>query len=329
MAIDFKNRSATGAGAGAGTAAAPARTPQRGAAPAAGAVVSLNPDSFISTGLINDTDVEILEASFVEWDYDGKSERGPSLFLRLTLHPLDPQVVEQFGEEVLQYYSAGDLSRFQPSPDGKSVVQVGGASAMSNSTNMAEFLRSLISSGLPSDQLTGSSSVLEGMTCHVIRVPQQKRAGLAAREGQTDRVPEILVVDKIISMRGEARPVAGGKALYKGVAAQAPVKGLAKAAAPASRNVPVPTAAAARANGETGAAGGDPTEQAVQILQAMLAENNGSLPKPMLAAKSFKHVSRNPNRQDIIDLFKNDEFLEMGNAEGWWAFDGTTIQGAA
>src|ERR1039458_2913544 len=168
--------------------------------------LSLRPSSFSQGGgLIDDVDVEISRARFVEYDFEGKIEGGAaSLCLLLQLKDAD-------GTEHAQYYSAGNLTYFVPSEDPKNqdlngitIVKVGDKDNLNGGTNCAIMLNSLVQAGFPEDKLdAGDVRVLEGLNGHVNRVPQPKRTGLAKREGQRD--PMVLIFTKIISLPGEAK----------------------------------------------------------------------------------------------------------------------------
>src|ERR1700751_881162 len=106
---------------------------------------SLRPSTFSQGGgLIDDVDAEISRARFVLYDFEGKSDRGNSLCLCLSLRESD-------GTDHIQYYSAGDTQYFMPSEDPKNddlngitFVAVGEKQVLNGSTNTALFLNSLV-----------------------------------------------------------------------------------------------------------------------------------------------------------------------------------------
>lgn len=307
MGISFGNKgkpAAGGRGAGAATAAAPARI-KAGAPKAASA--SLLPEDWVSGGLLNDVDVTIKDCTFVDdWTYNG-AVADPVLALAVTF-------VTEDGTETVQHYSAGDLARWVPSQDGKSIepAENSTAKALNNNTNCAAFIGSLMDAGFPKKLVASNSvAVFEGTSVHVNRVPQAKRSGLAEPGDGKNR--DVLVVTKINAMPGET------------VADAPKPNGGARAAAPATRT-PAPRAAATQVATEEVEAGDAVLESAVEAVASVLADRNGSVEVKILPLAIIKHLTGNPNKAEIIALIKNPDFL---GAEGVpWSYDGTSLAAA-
>lgn len=267
--------------------------------PAGGNVISLRPSDQQQGGLLDDVDVTFTDVNFVEYDYGG-SISTPVLALHATL--LDGE-----GKANEQYWSAGDLSRFQPSEDGLSIVAVGASKGLNNNTNAAALLRSVVDAGFPEDKFgDGSVDVLEGLVAHVNRVAQPKRAGIqTGADKKFD--PTVLVVTKVVKLPWE-------KGSPKGAATPKTAGTAGKTAAS--------TAAASPSEGDS-----DLTTEAAETLVLVLGENNGSIPKAKLAGKLFKPLMKNANRGELLKLLTDDEFLANG-AEYGWEYDGETITAA-
>jgi|SRR5882757_4353334 len=273
------------------------------AADFSGQAASLNPDDFTQGGLLDDMDVTFLECRFTEWDYNGTADK-PALCLLVTME-YDDQGEAKTQE---QYYSAGDLSRFIPSEDGKRAISVAGARGLNSNTNAALLLKSVIEQGFPVANFgDGDVSAMDGMQCHINRVPQPKRGGAIQNVNSQGFEKTVAIVTKINLLPGETAPVKGKAAPpvnKAGLAKPGAGRGIARQA-PA---VEAPD---------------DLSDEAAGILTQVLADKNGSVKKASVAGASFKHLAGNENRSGILQLLADPEFLAR-NDYGW-EFDGTTI----
>ena len=155
--------------------------------------VSLNPDTFTAGGAgLNDVNATFIKNRFVQCELQAEGEKTT----------------------VLQYFSAGDLKRFQPSEDGRQLEKVGSAETLNNNTNFNTLIKSIRDAGFPSDKLDTEDQgigALDGLYAHVIQIPQQKRAGLeGSKDGKT-----VMVVDKIIKLPWENTTATGAVAKTK------------------------------------------------------------------------------------------------------------------
>lgn len=250
--------------------------------------MSLNPETFLEGGgLVDDVDVIIKDSKFTMWDYNGKIA-NPAPALCLTME------VEE--EEVQQYYSMGSSKDWLPSEDGTQLFSVGTATAIRKTSNGGIFLTSLIDAGFPVEDLGDDISVLNGLQAHMIRVPAPKRSGL--KQGEKKYEQTILVVSEIISMPGEKKKPAG-----------APKSKSKTASRPKSK-----PKAAPKDEGDVG----DKANMAILTI----LEEEGTVTKKDLPGKLFQTLKSDPDRNAIIKLAFDDEFL--GN--GPWTFeDGTLI----
>ncbi|MGE5156400.1 MAG: hypothetical protein ACM3JP_02765 [Betaproteobacteria bacterium] len=259
------------------------------------AVASMNPDNFVSGGLMDDFDGTIEKARFVPWDYDGKIDHEV-LAVALTIKPDDADA------PFVQHYSAGDMTGFAPSMDGENPVnlegegeeregiyalRVGKQNELRSSTNWAHFLEALVAAGFDRAKMTPSLEFMEGLNCHFNRVPQKKRSGIqvTTREDGRARANDVLVITKI----NEAAPAAA--------------KTGAKAAKPA----------AAKA-----AATDDGVEDLLTgVIVDALGENEGQIAKSKLVGLILKAIS-GADRARAIKLANDVKWLSASDV---WVFD--------
>lgn len=139
------------------------------------------------------------------------------------------------GAETVQNYSVGDPKKWQPSEDGKTLVNVAGNpdEHLSTSSNFYVLIDNLINAGFPENKLldSGDISVLDGLYAFHIGVPEPKRAGLAGAEPRADgRERVISVPSKILRLpwegkgKGKATPITTGKPAAKGASKATMVK---------------------------------------------------------------------------------------------------------
>lgn len=237
--------------------------------------VSLNPDDFVAGGLIDDVTATWKTARFAMFDYGGKSTGGPAPCLKLEL------VGDDGTEYDPQYYSVGNAKDWEPSPDGKTLIPVGNATALRQSTNASILFQSLVNAQFPKDKISDDVSMFDGLVCHMIQVAAPKRAGLEPTPRADGRVFEktLLVVDKIIKLPWEKT---------KGKAAGGGGKAAAKVDTPAADN--------AELEGEAVAA-------VLELLQ------DGEIPRKNLPVKIMQVRAKHPQRNAILALFYSDVFL--------------------
>src|SRR5258708_928208 len=149
---------------------------------------------FATRTLIDDIDVEIADAAFVSWDYNGNIDHE--------VLALGIQYTDDNGKQYDQYYSAGELTFFVPSDDGGMAVPVADKQMLSDSTNAAKFLLSLLECGFPEEILAaGNVKALVGMKLHVKQQAQPVRQGLIRGGKNADRPPHVLLCSAIIDRK--------------------------------------------------------------------------------------------------------------------------------
>jgi hypothetical protein len=262
--------------------------------------ISLRPSSFTAGGgLIDDADVEITKARFVQYDFEGKSENGPSLCLMLVLADTEKN-------DHVQYFSAGNLAYFVPSEDPKNpdlngitIVKVGDKESLNGGTNTAIMLNSLVQAGFPEDKMdAGDVRVLEGLVGHVNRVPQPKRSNIAKKEGQRD--PMVLVFTKILSMPGEQKKGAAAKTTAAAKSASA-------------------TATTASTNGSDELV----EELTGELIGLFAAKGVSELKKVEISKGLFGTIDKtNPNKNKLISMAAKDDVLK--SLEGF-SYNGSVL----
>jgi hypothetical protein len=267
---------------------------------------SLNPETFIEgSGLIDDVDVTLISNKFALFDYNGTVTPGsPSLLVKMQ---------DDEGNEYDQYYSMGSAKDWMPSEDGSQLLAVGSATSIRISSNGGILLKSLVDAGFPVDKLGDDITILDGTVVHVIRVPAPQRPGVKMTDKQKEREEKygpatILVVSEIRTLpwdkktpkgapKAAAKPV--GKPTTKPVAAKTTVK-----AAPA----PEPEEEVSELS-----------EKAINAVMEILA--NGPAAKKELPAKLFQTMKEDPDRNAIVKMVFDDEFLGSGP----WSYEGGVL----
>jgi hypothetical protein len=219
------------------------------------------------------------------WDYNGtRPDLVPALKVTMT-----PQGGDDDGP-IDQYFTAGNAKDWDPSQDGSRLVPIGTAEKLNDKSNVAILITSIIAAGFPTDQMEDDCSIFDGMDCHVIRVKAPKRSGLnrpPPTEGKEEREQTNLVVDEIYELPGEGADSGKGA---KG-------KGSSKT----------------EASGDS-----DLTVQAETILMDILGEKD-PVTKKQITTAAFKPIKDDPNRQALMGLLIDDDFL--GAEERPWTFN--------
>ena len=283
---------------------------QAAATAAATAHASLDPETFMEGGRLDDVDVTIKESGWVVWDYN-KGAGSPSFpFLQLVL-------TDATGKDHDQFFKCGDLADFAPTADGEYIDLVSDPNTgvprkkgLSSQSNAGILLASLVAAGFPKTKLNDSPiSVVNGTFCHVHQ-EAQKRTGKALPGVDPNKEQSVMVVDKIHKLPWEAAAQA---------AATAPVVagGIRRAGLKA---VAAPAVAVA---GPAPATGTDPealVNYATELLMGIVAA--GPVAKKDMPAKLYEAIPQTePMRGRIIALAYTDDFLSKGP----WKYEGGVI----
>jgi hypothetical protein len=252
---------------------------------------SLNPDDFISGGLLDDVDATWKNVMFEMYNYGGKSDPAPCLGADLVTG------AEIKAEDVVrQYWSCGSADNWEPSEDGARLVPVGGDTELRKSTNLFMLLKSLKEAGFPMAQLAdGNVTVLNGLKAHMRRIDAPKRGGMApqsprrGRDGKEyEKENKVLCVEKIIALPSEA-PKDEPKAAKKG----------GKKAEPKAEGKPQAPAPSA-----------DLDSKAKDILTSIIVQGNGKANKKDIPSIGFKILGTDPDRNKVLALLFNDEWMK-------------------
>lgn len=241
-------------------------------------IISLRPSDAVEGGAIpKDKNNKITLARFVQWDYNGKAPMTTAL--KLTL-------VDDDGEEHEQYYSVASPDRFIPTEDGRGLVAVGAATNLTKSSNYFLFAQNLVSAGFPENKIAGDPVIFENLYAYWIGIPEPTRTGLTrTAEQQARGVRELLVPQKVLS----SPAIAGGKGV------KAPAKAAVKAAPPAATEDVV-------------AADGDLTAKAVAFVTKLVTEAGGPITRKQVAARVFRDMAKDPQRDEISNLIFSADF---------------------
>jgi hypothetical protein len=254
--------------------------------------ISLNPQDAVAGGLLDDANVKWTEASFVMWDYGGKSDQPvPALCVKME---------DENGEEHEQYWSIGRAQDWAPSEDGKELVAVGQKTSLNSNSNAMILLESLINAGFPADQLGERIDILEGLKAHMIRVAAPSRPGLDSQ--QQGQQKTILTVDEILQLPWESGKSSKGSKGNKGG------KGGGKSAA--------------SSGGQSGGGSDEEAlkEKATSTIMEVLGEE-GSVEKKNLPNKIFAKLKQDADRNEIVKLAYKDEYLQ----DGPWTYENGTL----
>jgi hypothetical protein len=305
-----------------------------------------------SQGGLPEGDMEILDAAFCAYDYQGAVDHE--------ILALGIQYQDGAGKTYDQYYSAGELTFFVPSDDGSMAVPVADKTMLSDSCNAWKFLASLLECG--GEQMTellgrGNVKELVGMKVHIQPFAQPKRQGLIRGGDQDAKEKSVILVTAILAWPGQAAPAQPKGLAGKGkpvqgrpattAAASAPAKQ--PAAPPAVTNksglggkgaqarAAAPASAAGKTNGQAGAStvasGDDDKTTAGEMLIAILLEAGGGLAKKDLAKFAFQKAGEMvtagnldaKSKTKIVQLVFQDSFLHELAGNGMIAFDGAQL----
>ena len=273
--------------------------------------ISLKPKDAISGGLYDDFDGTIVDARFVEWDYDGSIDE-PVLALCVEINNEEEEQAEG-KNPFMQHYSAGPLTNFTPSGDGLEAVPVGSKSGLSDNCNAIMFLTSVVEAGVDEESIGSSIEFLHGIRAHFKRAPQKERKGLAQDEEKGGRKRTILLVESLIlENKTTAKSGAKGKA--------APAAAAAKPAKPTTKPVKEPEP---EQEDEVG-------QHALAYVMEQLEAGGGTAEKDALPKKVFKYAKENgldnATRNGILEYVGNEDWL--GEQGEYFEFNGETLTAA-
>jgi len=249
----------------------------------------LNPDGFVEGGgLINDVDVRWKECRFELWDYNGKVPVAvPALKVTMDVIGDDEAV------EVVQYFSAGNAKDWTPSKDGRKLVSVGAASGINKTSNLAILITSMIEAKFPPDKIEEDCTIFEGVEAHMVRVKAPERKGIVRtpRADGKEYESQNLVVDKILKFPWDKK---AGKDTGK-----------------------------TKGEESSGPSGEDMTDKAQNVIMEILEKNPKGLDKKKLTNAVFNALKTDSDRNEIVKMVYDDEFLKAGP----WSYEKGVVGG--
>jgi len=256
--------------------------------------LSLAPSTFVRGGLLDDVDVEVLDAKFEMFDYGGNADAVPAL--RLNIKELNS------GTEEEVHYSVGALKDFEPSDDGLHIVPVGGSKFFRKGSNFAFFIDNLTANGFPEDKLVGEQpiSILVGTVMHMIRKEAPKREGLRNQvQEDNGQKKTVLVPVQVIKLPWEGK----GK---QGAASKAGA-GAGASKAGSGTGAGATTAAAAPTEDLS-----DELKLAIyEMVSELIEKGGGTVTKALIGTKAFTILKAPASlKSKAIAQARNDEFLE-------------------
>jgi hypothetical protein len=252
--------------------------------------VSLKPSEFIEGGAVPvDRNLTWKECRFDIFDYTKKDGTvvARSTTARITY-------VDDDGAEFIQHYSVAQPERFTPSADGKQLVAVGGAQALSKSSNYYILMNALINAGFPENKLGEDISILDGLYTYNIGLPEPKRSGLVREAVEGAREKVLSVPSQILKLPWEKK---GGK----GTPAKTTTK-----------TVVVEDA------GDSDAV----TAKAIALVEKNLVD--GETTRQKLAVAVFKTLAKDPDKDAVAALIFKAEFQAILLGAGY-TIDGERI----
>lgn len=254
----------------------------------------------------NNVDVTIAEALYCTWDDAGEDA------LKGGREANDPCAKISFetedGSSHVQYFSAGKGTRLCPSEDGEEPAESGPfimptedspAKGLNKQSNAYHLLNSLCkpASGklkLDSHKLDEVGlKALEGIRCHLVRVPSPNQGSFVQEEGAQPRT--IIVVNEIYEL---------GKGGGKGTAA---------------KGKPGPKAVKAAKEEEEGDSDSDDmtTEAQTMVVKALAKAGDDGIVKDKLVKAIFAAAAKSANRKEILAMVQEEDFI----TEGPWLYD--------
>jgi hypothetical protein len=243
---------------------------------------SFNPEAFVQGGtLLDDADVIVRNPRITHFTYPG----GKSTTTALVLEFEDAE-----SKKHEQPYSIGQPEKFAPSDDGSKVLLTGTATAINKSSNFAQFIASLINSGVPVSLFqTDDIKAIDGLRIHVNAVAQKDKSGNVVKNDKGyDRT--VLLATKLIALPGE-KPKSGG----------------AKATA-GSKPAAAPAQAAAEVSDEL-------ADKAVRYLSTIAGEQGGSVPRAKVSTLVFQAAmkAKDDAKQQLMKVVFDEGFLKANS----------------
>lgn len=264
-------------------------------------VISFMPEDY-AVGSLPVGDMEVIDARFEIFDYDGKiqfdKDSQPPTCLRLDVKVLGDD------SEHTEMLSAGSSSNVVPSKDGQTMEgQADTVKSIYSNTKLAMFLVSLLAKGYPKSALKDfKASSLVGLQFTAERppAPDSDMASTTRTDGKErkDRPRTIFTVKEIIKLPSDAKKAAG------------------RSTSKASGKPPAGATAASKATmGQKPTAadqGGDVAERAqAMVIEILEKADGGTVPVTSLKVKGFSALRSEAKevREEILALITSADWL--------------------
>lgn len=266
-------------------------------------VASALPDDFVAGGLADDFDGIIREVRYCVWDYQGKVD-PPVLASRLKIERTDlPADAEEEEKWVIHYASAGSLEFFRPAQtldegetaeEGWFAKQVGKREQLTNNTNWAQFLRSVVDAQFPRNKFAADVRFLEGVKGHFNRLPKDKKGGeFKPRDGQENKKPsDVLCITRFDGF------VDGTTASKPNGQAGKPTSAPQVAASTSATSTPA-----------TPASGGSIDAKLIDIVKAVVKPGADPIKKTALSGEVLKRMKGDKDVNAAVKRVTTTEFL--------------------
>lgn len=291
---------------------------KRAAAASNDVVASLRPSEAVEGGGLPSNFVgEIVTAEFIWWNYGGKNDvEVPAA--HLTIYN------EDAGEDIEQYWSAGSSKSFEPSEDGKFLVSIDGTAAIRKESNLNLLLASMVTAGMPEDEIEDDITFMEGLRFYWERVDAPERKGLANNQKKGGFKPQVLIVTEYLMEEEEEKPKsAASRKAASGSSSSRSGRSNKAAAAEAEAEPKKPSRSAKKGSTAKKAEKSDDLSvEAADILGEMAEANPDGVEKRKIPSALLKIASykKHNDRNALLEIIFDDEFLET--KEAWDYEDG-------
>lgn len=258
--------------------------------------IGLGPDNWTEGGMVDDVDVDIVEAKFCLFDYQGQQPEGPALMLGC-------KIVGGEDKVIAQYWSAGKVENFVPTGDGMGLKAVGKQSGLNKGCNLVILLESMLKKGFPKEKIDDIAKVIVGSRLHLNKIAQKAIKDQTSGE---ERARSVLVVTAVHKWGWEAK----GTAKTPATKAAAPAKAKPAAAAP------VEEAAEAEEAGENPL-----SDKAAEGVIAVARSNGGTVKRADISTPLFKLMAKDADKSKIVKLAFEPSFLSGPAGSGKWVYD--------
>jgi hypothetical protein len=228
-------------------------------------------------------------------------------------------------EPVVQYYSAGDAEKIQPSDDGfgfEGVDDDKEFTGLGEKTLAGVFLKHLVQAGFPEEALLDEDkglSAIDGTTGHVKQIERPKYGNLKGSDGKT-----LAVFTRLDEIPGKKKKK-GAKTTPKAVVGKKKKKDAdEEEEAPAAKKKTAKKKAPVEDDDEEEEDEDDVESKAKSAIVRAI-KKFGAMAKAKLSQRLNKALADDDDRVEIISMALSDKFLKAGAKAGDWVYDGRQI----